>query len=241
MAFIVDIRRENLDLHLLYKALFELSTDRADFVSRLFSRPRPAGLQSSATSDEIFNRYDSAAPSLEQFTKTATAVRERLRITHGLPLTEADNEWIDRVLRAFYVDGPEIDYYGSRAVDAVRPSFRQLMTAKDMFGRSRSFLATEESFRFVKELQSRNLVLPIVGDFAGRSAIRRVGDYLRAHRVRLHAFYGSNVGVYLTNQLTYAFCFNLATLPATSRTWFIESDGMRTLASRLRACPSSAQ
>src|ERR1700675_1347207 len=42
MAFIVDIRRGNLDLQLMYKALFELSADRADFVSRLFSRRRPA-------------------------------------------------------------------------------------------------------------------------------------------------------------------------------------------------------
>ncbi len=37
MAFIIDVRRGNLQLHLMYKALFELSTDRADFVSRLFS------------------------------------------------------------------------------------------------------------------------------------------------------------------------------------------------------------
>ena len=43
MAFIVDIRRGNFDLHLIYKALFELSADRAEFVSRLFSRPRPDG------------------------------------------------------------------------------------------------------------------------------------------------------------------------------------------------------
>ena len=41
MAFIVDIRRGNLRLHLMYKALFELSADRAEFVSRLFSRKRP--------------------------------------------------------------------------------------------------------------------------------------------------------------------------------------------------------
>ena len=38
MAFIVDIRHGNLDVHLMYKALFELSKDRAEFVSRLFSR-----------------------------------------------------------------------------------------------------------------------------------------------------------------------------------------------------------
>src|SRR6185369_4804307 len=37
IAFIVDIRRGNLQLQLMYKALFELSSDRADFVSRLFS------------------------------------------------------------------------------------------------------------------------------------------------------------------------------------------------------------
>src|SRR6185503_12862409 len=30
MAFIVDIRRENRNLHLMYKALFELSSDRVD-------------------------------------------------------------------------------------------------------------------------------------------------------------------------------------------------------------------
>src|SRR5262245_31568493 len=38
LAFIVDIRRQNMLEHLLYKALMELSADRAEFVSRLFSR-----------------------------------------------------------------------------------------------------------------------------------------------------------------------------------------------------------
>src|SRR5262249_540540 len=44
MAFIVDIRRGNLDLHLMYKAIFELSKDRAAFVGLLFSRARPESL-----------------------------------------------------------------------------------------------------------------------------------------------------------------------------------------------------
>ena len=44
MAFIVDIRRGNLHEHLMYKALFELSADRADFLSRLFSRDAAGGL-----------------------------------------------------------------------------------------------------------------------------------------------------------------------------------------------------
>ena len=44
LAIIFDIRRGNLDLQLMYKALFELAKDRAEFISLLFSKPRPAGL-----------------------------------------------------------------------------------------------------------------------------------------------------------------------------------------------------
>ena len=57
IAFIVDIRRGNLQLHLMYKALFELSTDRAGFVSRLFSRPRPDTLGPAATPVDIFDAF----------------------------------------------------------------------------------------------------------------------------------------------------------------------------------------
>src|SRR5215510_2509770 len=44
VGFIIDIRRQNMIELLMYKALFEISADRADFVSKLFSRKRPAGL-----------------------------------------------------------------------------------------------------------------------------------------------------------------------------------------------------
>src|SRR6185312_13758527 len=54
MVFIVDVRRGNLDLHLMYKALFEMSADRAEFVSRLFSKARPEGLGPKSSAAEIF-------------------------------------------------------------------------------------------------------------------------------------------------------------------------------------------
>jgi hypothetical protein len=62
IAFIVDVRRGNLDLQLMYKALFELSTDRADFVSRLFSRRRPATLTAASTPTQIFNAISAVSP-----------------------------------------------------------------------------------------------------------------------------------------------------------------------------------
>jgi hypothetical protein len=240
LAFIIDIRRENQDLHLLYKALFELSTDRADFVSRLFSRPRPADLRATASVDDIFSRYESVAPSSEQYGRTLALVRERLLATHGFPLTQADLEWIERVFTAFYTDGPEIQFWGSRIVDAVRPSYRRLMTMRDVTGQTRSFLASDDMFRFVKSLHSRNLIIPIVGDFGGAGAIRRVADYVRTHGSAVQAFYGSNVGVYLTTDQTRAFCGNLAALPAAPDATYIESDGVRSLTSKLKACRGSS-
>src|SRR5499426_981661 len=63
MVFILDIRRGNLDLHLMYKALFEMSKDRAEFVSRLFSKKRPEGLTAQSTAEEIFTSIVSSSPS----------------------------------------------------------------------------------------------------------------------------------------------------------------------------------
>jgi hypothetical protein len=236
MAFIIDIRRENRNLHLLYKALFELSSDRADFVSRLFSRPRPAGLPSNASVDDLFKRYEDVPSSHEQYTRNATLIREHLLATHGLPLSPADLVWIDRVFRAFYTDGPAIQFWDSGPVDTVEPTYRRLMTAEDATGQRRSFLATEEGFTFVKSLQARNMIVPLVGDFGGPSAIQRVGNYVREHRDVIQAFYGSNVGVYLNTQQTRAFCRNLSALPAAPGAWFVESDSVRSLASKLKAC-----
>jgi hypothetical protein len=244
MAFIIDIRRENLALHLLYKALFEVSTDRVDFVSRLFSRPRPE-LDSSAGVDEIFDVFDRVLPSAQELGRTSSLIRERLLTGRGFPLSQGDLEWIDHALKSFYTTGPNIDYYGARSMEAVRPSYRQLMTARDINGRRRSFLGTEEGFRFVKELQSKNLIVPVVGDFGGPHAIRRVGDYVRTHKDRVHAVYGSNVGVYLSSQQTRAFCRNLTALPIAPRAWFIDSRGVQPLDAKLKACfpepPPAAQ
>jgi len=241
MAFIIDIRRENLNLHLLYKALFEASTDRADFVSRLFSRPRPTDLGPTASVEEIFSRYAAVPASRELFSRNADRVRERLLKTHSLPLSPTDLAWIDRAFGAFYADGPEIQFWGSRAVDALRPSYRQLMTTRDFTGQSRSFLASEEEFRFVKSLHSRNLIVPVVGDFGGPAALRRVGEYVRTHADVVSAFYGSNVGVYLNTEQTRAFCKNLAGLPAASGAWFIERDRVRPLTAKVRSCAPDAK
>ncbi len=95
MAIILDIRRGNLHMHLLYKALFELSANRAEFVSRLFSKPLPRGLDSTITVDSLFtaiwySRTDSAL-----YSRNLAAVKAHLVTTHGFPLTADDLAGID--------------------------------------------------------------------------------------------------------------------------------------------------
>jgi hypothetical protein len=238
MAFIVDIRQENRNLHLMYKALFEMSADRADFVFRLFSRERPADAGHATTVQELFQQLAAAKPSGAHHDETARLVRQRLLAGHRFPLTPQDLDWIEFLLETFYVEGPEIHYYGrSHPTGPVAaPSYRALMTATDVMHVSRSYLATEEAFAYVRDLQSRNLIVPVVGDFGGRTTFRNIGDYIRERGAVVTAFYGSNVEVYLDKPRTAAYCGSLADLPASLRAQFIDAKGVRSLRSKIGTC-----
>jgi hypothetical protein len=236
IAFIIDIRRENRNLHLMYKALFELSADRADFVSRLFSRERPSGLGPQTGVDDLFAKFENAKRSDQLHEANARLIRERLTVQHGLALSPDDLESIDDAFNAFYSYGPDINYGRLRPDGSAAASYRFLMTAKDIGGHPRSYLVSEEEFTFVKHLQDANAIVPVVGDFAGSTAIRGAGESIRRRGHTVSAFYGSNVEVYLNREQSAAFCGNLAALPYDSRTWLIESKGMRPLSAKLKAC-----
>jgi hypothetical protein len=238
LAFIVDIREDNRNLHLLYKSLFEISADRVDFMSRLFSRPRPAGAERSIAIDELFAALDDTHPSEALLADTTQLVRQRLVETRGFSLTPADLATIDAALRAFHDDGPDIRYGRSLPPGETRPSYRRLMTATDHRGVPRSYLASDAAFQFVKELQTLNRVLPIVGDFAGPHAIRRIGEYLRRRSQIVTTFYASNVEVYLTRDERRTFCGNLAALPFDAETFFVGNRRLLRVSEKLVACAS---
>jgi hypothetical protein len=91
----------------------------------------------------------------------------------------------------------------------------------DLAGRHWSYLATEDNFRYVKEMQRKNLIVPLVGDFAGPSVIRNIGRYLKARQATVTAFYVSNVERYLAGPQWQAFYWNVATLPVDASSVFI--------------------
>jgi hypothetical protein len=228
MAFITDIRRGNLHAQLMYKALFELSADRAEFISRLFIKPRPKTLTAQSSAMAIMQAFwdvDSSAQA--EFDRNLAAVVELLTKTHHLPLSKDDLDGIDYVYRSFYWYGPQITYNSSSNNSFGRgamASYAQLMVATDGGGVARSFLASDESFRVVKDLEARNLIVPIVGNFGGARALKAVGQYVREHDAVVGAFYLSNVEQYLVQDGIWdAFCRNVASMPLDADSTFIRS------------------
>ena len=110
MSFIVDLRNGNLDLHLMYKALFELSATRVEFVSRLFARKPPSGLTTTSTAQEIFAAFWNANASEDLYFENFKAIQETLTLKHGFELPPDDLKGIQYVYYSFYKVGPRIQY-----------------------------------------------------------------------------------------------------------------------------------
>ena len=236
MAFIIDIRRGNLHLHLMYKALFELSADRAEFLARLFTRTRPEGLTPQATAGDLFQAYEAALPASEEvYRENFRAIEDVLVKKHKLPLPPEDLSGIDYVYRAFFTYGPSITWSTNTAANRSGRgvTYAGLMTQTDPQGQELGYLASEERYRVLKDLEGRNLIVPVVGDFGGPKAIRAVGTYLRDRGAIVSAFYLSNVEQYLRqDSKTAAFCRNSAALPLDEASVFIRPGGSVTFVTR---------
>ena len=229
LAIIFDIRRQNAMTHLMYKALFELSPSRADFVSRLFSRPLSSPLASSATPAEIFSALSRVAANDSAFAANWKAIVERLTSVHHFPLSDEDLGSMRHVFEAFREAGPDISYsYRLGAPPSATEwlvTFAQLQSLANAEGVNMAFLATEENYRWLRTYQSKNLVVPVVADFAGPKAIRAVGEYLKGRDAVVTAFYTSNVEQYLFNGYggEQRFYHNVTSLPLDSTSTFIRS------------------
>jgi hypothetical protein len=224
IAFITDIRRGNLDLHLVYKALFEMSATRAEFTARLFSRAAIPALPRNAGGAPLMTAVAAAAPLNEAgFKANLKAITDLLSNKHGFALSAEDRANIEHAYRAFYQFGPAINYTSSINRSGIRfATYASLMESVDAAGRERGFLASDENYALIKTMEGKNLIVPVVGDFAGRKALRAIGAWLQARGARVSVFYVSNVEQYLQqNGVWPAFCANVATLPVDAASVFV--------------------
>jgi hypothetical protein len=227
-AYIIDIRRDNLLLHLLFKALFDEARTRAEYLSLLTGRPSPLGL-TNASVDDIAKHIDHSTP----WPDAVEALRARLDraiVAFGVPLSPTDLATIDRFHRTFIAEGLDLvfashgrsqrQYYPASRY----PTFRELLLAEDPHGIKRNYLASEEDFQFVKALHARDAIVPVVGDVSGPRALTSIGATVSARHERVSAFYISNVEFYLTRDGAFgSFLKNLAQLPRDDRSLMIRS------------------
>jgi hypothetical protein len=220
VSFILDIRRQNLVELLMYKVLFEMSPDRVEFVSRLFSRQKPTGLTSTSSAEQIFKAFDGMKSDPELYKQTLQAMRDRLK-QRGFKPAGDDDEKIDYIFNVFLRGGPRMDYtYASATPNNGLPSYYNLMVATDGRGKNWAYLDTEERYQYVRQLQQKNLIIPLVADFGGKKTIQEIGKYLKQHGAMVSVFYLSNVEEYIEASWD-QFRANVAALPTDESTLLI--------------------
>lgn len=253
MAFIVDIRRQNLLLHLVYKALFELSDSRADFISNLLSKPlykdlpvltrmfrtEPAWLSSNTqpTLGELIRYFDSLNPDLALYNHNLQKVKVLVK-NYGVTSSN-DLDDVTSIFHAFFKRQLDIQYDLITPVSETTrsyPTLRDLLLSVTEKGEMAGFLADERTFNFVKEMQKRNLIIPVVGDFGGEKALRSIASYVKYNKALISAFYTSNVEMYLSlsyplnvehqyrdGYKLFRFADNIAVLPTDASSVFIRA------------------
>jgi hypothetical protein len=219
IAIIVDVRRDNMLLHLLFKALFALSRTRIEYLALLTGRPVPADADTwrAAPIDRLIAYIDATGAAPRRVEDAIARI--------GVPLSVEDRATIDRFHARFIADGLSLRFQSTgRPPQSYNPTLRELLRETDAEGRQSNYLASEDAFQFLKGLQARDLVIPVTGDLSGPSAVAAVGRLLASRGERLSAFYVSNVEFYLFGDGTFSrFAANLERIPRTANSVLIRS------------------
>jgi len=226
VAFMVDIRRDAVLQHLMFKALFMMSRSRIEYLSNLFARPLPKDYKKwNDRPIRDFVDYFDRTP-LDQ--KLAEKLRQEMQkrvASFGLQLSQRDIETIDEIYLAFYTDCLEVRYtIRDRPTGRFFPAYRDLLLEKDLEGRHRNYLTTEADFQVIKSLQDRNLIIPVTADLSGTQAAKAIGAFLKEINEKVSAFYVSNVEFYLWRYDTMPkFVDNLKAFPIDDKSVIIRS------------------
>jgi hypothetical protein len=228
IAFILDIRRDNMLLHLLFKALFGLAGNRVEYLSLLLGRPLPAASEST---DQGSMDIERIVTSLNRAALDGAALRSlRFKVDAavrrvGVPLSDDDMRTIERFHRRFIEAGFDLRFQSTgRPPRRYYPTYGDLLLATDPSGRRACFLASEDLFQYVKGLHARDLIVPVIGDVSGTKALAAIGRLARQRGERVSAFYASNVEFYLFSSGRFPrYLLNLRNLPRAANAVVIRS------------------
>src|SRR5438034_6220024 len=207
----------------MYKALFQLSPGRPQFLSRWLSKPLTKDAPSpDASITELLTYFNKTAADDQSYAQGLTAIRKVIQEDFQFPLTQRDQSSLEYVYKSFRDSGLETSFRLNGWSDGEFPTLGEVILQPDQHGKPGNFLASREDYDFVRGLHMKNLIIPVVGDFGGRKALAAIGDYLRKSGLTVTAFYTSNVEQYLFEDgLFTAFANNVRKLPLTENSLFI--------------------
>jgi hypothetical protein len=169
----------------------------------------------------LFDAYESVEVDSRLSDENLKAILDRLVNQHHFQLSDSDRASVTNFMSVFRTAGPT----ALRGTGDKNLTYSLAMTATDLTGTYQSYLASETNFRFVQELEKQNMIVPLVGDFAGDRAIVSIARYLKDHDARVSVFYVSNVERYLWDQGDHGkqFYTNASALPVDQSSTFIRS------------------
>jgi hypothetical protein len=226
LAFMIDVRRDNMLQHLMFRSLFQRSQNRMEYLARLIGALVQGDVAqwTGQPIEQILAVLDTAKRTPEEFARVSAVVLDDARAS-GITLTAEDIATIERFHREFHDLGLEIRYTSkNRPPRLTYPTLRDLIMEKDRAGALASYLVSEERWRTVQEMEKNDRVLLVTGDLSGERALRNIGNYVRERGLKVTAFYTSNVEQYLFQFGTFdSFAQNTLTLPFDSNAVIIRS------------------
>lgn len=204
VAYLIDIRRENQLLLLLYKAIFEASPNRLQFLSMLFAREnsvQSADATTVSTSNvslsvnKLLEQFEQLQLSPQLFSKYQTQLISKVCDTYLKDCTPTDKKYLSHAYQTFFDQQLDIRYDQTKnALMRDYPTFKDLMLAKNNESQQYGhFLSTENSYQTLRTLQIENRIIPLVADVSGTKTLKLIGEQLKKNNEFLKCFYISNV------------------------------------------------
>jgi hypothetical protein len=226
VAFMFDIRRDAMIEHQLFKAVFAMSRNRLEYLCILLAKPVPAGVSTWKDSSikSLIALIDTTNASVE-FAKSSEIEIENRARNFGIPLSDNDIGVMALYRAAFIRYGLDVQYSSlNGSMMGNMPAWRDLLVEVDRSGHQLNYLAADSLFQFVKQMEAENRIIPVTGNAAGPTALRKLGDEIRSRGLVVSALYMSNVEQYLfRDNLFSAFAENVKTLPRDEKTVIIRS------------------
>jgi hypothetical protein len=207
LAFILDHRRRNLLLHLVHKALFGLSPDRISYLNRLTAR-QPKLSSADLTIDQLIARYRAVSFNNDWL---SAVIDEVVRVLEPYSIVRHD-EWSALATIQAKLAGPGMN--ARFLALPIYPTLELLIRTQDRLHRPAHFLTQEVLYQRVRELQLRDCILPLTGDFADSVTLPRLARWLRMHQLTLSFLYISDVEFFLLRSGRFdSYVQNLSLLP----------------------------